>query len=107
MDYIQVTTTVDTPEAAKLLQTAILENRLGACVQILGPIESCYWWKMMIETSLEWQLIIKTKASLYDTLELFLLKIHPYTTPQIIATPIINGNAEYLAWIDAELTQED
>lgn len=100
---IQVVTTVDTPEAAKLLQNAILERRLGACVQILGPIESCYWWNMMVETTLEWQLTIKTKATLYSALETFILSVHPYTTPQITATPIAHANPDYIAWLEEEL----
>ena len=102
-DFIVVTTSVDSIEIAKHLQGLLLMQRLAACVQIAGPVESQYWWKTVLETTLEWTLVIKTKAILYEQLEAFLVDHHPYDTPEILAVPVLKGQARYLAWMDSEL----
>ena len=43
---------------------ALVEKRLAACVQIVGPIESVYRWKGTIETANECQCWIKTRGEL-------------------------------------------
>ena len=52
-DFILVTTTASTKEDAAKIAAVLLEGRLAACVQILGPIESRYWWNGKIEQSTE------------------------------------------------------
>ena len=44
-NYIQVITTVDDKEDAQRLARAIVEKRLAACVQIIGPVSSIYLWE--------------------------------------------------------------
>ncbi|MCL0063531.1 divalent-cation tolerance protein CutA [Peptococcaceae bacterium] len=68
-EYIQVFTTTEKEEDAKKIAKTIVEERLAACVQILGPITSTYWWKESIETSKEWLLFIKSKKSMYEELD--------------------------------------
>ncbi|MCL0071807.1 divalent-cation tolerance protein CutA [Peptococcaceae bacterium] len=80
-EYIQVFTTTEKEEDAKKIAKTIVEERLAACVQILGPITSTYWWKESIETSKEWLLFIKSKKSMYEELEKAIKSIHPYQVP--------------------------
>jgi periplasmic divalent cation tolerance protein len=101
--YIQVTTTTESKEQAKKIADFIVEQKLAACVQLLGPIESTYRWKGKIETAEEWLCLIKTQADFYNQVEAAIKKMHPYETPEIIAVPIIKGSNEYLQWIDDEL----
>ena len=44
-DFMQVVTTIDSEEAAERLARGITGARLAACVQIVGPIKSIYWWQ--------------------------------------------------------------
>jgi periplasmic divalent cation tolerance protein len=99
-EYISVTTTTDSHESAGQIARTLLEARAAACVQISAPIESHYWWEGRIEFSREWHLTIKTRAALFSEIERTILALHPYTAPQILATPISLGNAAYLAWLD-------
>lgn len=99
-EYISVTTTVDSPEAAERIAKLLLERRLAACVQIDGPCESIYRWNGALERSREWRCTIKTRAELYPDLERRLRAAHPYETPEILAHTIERGNADYLDWID-------
>jgi periplasmic divalent cation tolerance protein len=98
------TTTASKPDADKLAQ-AVLERRLGACVQIGGPIESRYRWNNRLETAQEWVVTIKTHRDLYKPLEKLLLELHPYDQPEIIATPIVEVSAGYLKWLNEQVQE--
>jgi periplasmic divalent cation tolerance protein len=101
-DYIQAVTTVDSEEAAERLARGITGVRLAACVQIVGPIKSIYWWQGELEEAGEWQLIIKTHYARLAELEAYIKANHSYETPEITSTEINWGNREYLDWISAE-----
>ena len=101
--YIQVVTTTETKEDAEKIAKALVEKRLAACAQLVGPIVSTYWWKDNVETAEEWQCLIKSKKSLYDEVEKAIKMIHPYETPEIIALPIVSGSNDYLEWLNSEL----
>ncbi len=101
--HLQVVTTVDTEEKAQEIARALVERRLAACAQVLGPITSTYWWQGQVETAQEWLCILKTREELYEELEQTLRSIHPYEVPEILATPVAAGNPAYLAWLDETL----
>ena len=105
--YIQITTTIDSEKTAKKLATILIKSKLAACIQIIGPITSIYEWHNRVETTKEWQCIIKTKAPLYPYIEQLLIKHHPYDVPEIIATPIINGHDAYLEWVDTSVVHPE
>ena len=103
-NFIQVFCTIDKKEEAEKLATHLVKKRLAGCVQVIGPISSTYWWKNNIESSEEWLCLIKSKKNLFDKLEKAIKEVHSYETPEIIALPIIDGNKEYLKWLDNEVT---
>lgn len=103
-EYIQVLTTVETYEDAEKIAQALLNKRLAACIQIIGPITSLYWWEEKIEKATEYLLLIKTKKDLYKKLERTIIEVHPYKVPEIMASPVTDGNPEYLKWIDREVS---
>jgi periplasmic divalent cation tolerance protein len=100
--YYQVLTTLASREDAAALARVVLERRAAACVQVLGPIESHYWWQGEIQTEQEWLCQIKTAAEVLDRLMALVKERHPYDVPEITATPIARGSEEYLRWVGAE-----
>ncbi len=102
-DYIQIYTTTEKREAAQNIARDVVEKRLAACAQVLGPIASTYWWKGMIEEAEEWMCIMKSRRDLYEKLEATIRSIHPYEEPEILAVPIAAGSQGYLNWLDREL----
>jgi periplasmic divalent cation tolerance protein len=102
--YIQISTTTETKEQAQKIAQYLVEQKLAACVQITGPIESTYRWKGKVENAQEWLCLIKTRDSLFKKVETAIKKLHPYETPEIIAVPINKGSKEYLNWLDDELS---
>jgi|SRR6476661_6058416 periplasmic divalent cation tolerance protein len=101
-EHIQVVTTVASADEARRLATALVEERLAACVQIVGPIESIYRWQGKVETATEWQCWIKTRRERYDALEATIRRLHSYEVPEILAVPIVAGSEAYLKWLTDE-----
>lgn len=102
-EYLQISTTTEEKQDAERIARSVVEKRLAACVQITGPIISTYHWKGSIETSEEWLCLIKSRKDLYEEIEKTIKETHPYETPEIIATPIVAGSEDYLAWLGDEL----
>jgi periplasmic divalent cation tolerance protein len=101
-DYLQVMTAVDNEEDAQNIASAIISQRLAACVQIVGPVNSTFWWNNDVQTSEEWLCLIKTRADLFPELEAVIQQVHPYDVPEIVAVAIVTGAKSYLDWIDRE-----
>ena len=104
--FISITCTAEKMQQATMIAETLVEEQLAACVQIGGPILSCYRWKGEIEKSEEYILIIKTSRELYGRVEERIKQLHPYETPEIIAWPIEAGSAEYLDWLAGALLPE-
>jgi periplasmic divalent cation tolerance protein len=101
-DFIQVSTTAPSREEADRIAQILVERRLAACVQVMGPIESHYRWKGALERSAEWLCLVKTTRGNYAAVEAAIRASHPYEVPEIIACPIESGSEAYLAWLRAE-----
>jgi periplasmic divalent cation tolerance protein len=101
-EHVVVTSATDSEAAAARLATGAIEARLGACAQVVGPITSVYRWEGAVKTETEWRVEIKAAARGAAALTEFLRTNHGYDVPEIIVTPIVGGNAEYLAWLAEE-----
>jgi len=102
-EYIQVATTVATEEEAGAIAKLLVEQRLAACVQVLGPMTSHYRWQGKMETAREYLCLAKSRAALYPAIEAAIKTAHSYEVPEIIAMPIIGGSKGYLAWLAEEV----
>jgi periplasmic divalent cation tolerance protein len=101
-DYVQVSATTDSPDAAAELARSAVRARVAACAQVVGPIASVYWWEGKIDEAQEWLVLFKTTAARSDALVAHLRSLHSYEVPEIISTPVTGGNPAYLAWITDE-----
>jgi periplasmic divalent cation tolerance protein len=106
-DVIQVITTTASREEAERIARGLVEERLAACVQVLGPIASTYRWEGAIDNSQEWRCEAKSRADLYGEIEKAIRRLHSYQVPEILAVPVAAGSADYLAWIDREVKRAE
>ncbi len=102
-EYVQVVTTLANRDDAQRIAQALVEQRLAACVQVVGPVSSTYRWQSQIETAEEWQCWAKSRRDLYDRIEAAIRRLHPYEVPEILALPVVAGGRDYLAWLDGQL----
>jgi periplasmic divalent cation tolerance protein len=84
---------------ANAIATALVEERLAACVSQLPGIRSLYRWEDHVEKDEEVLLLIKTTTSCYERLEPAVQRLHPYELPEIIGVRIDDGAQNYLDWI--------
>jgi len=101
--FIQITITVGTREEGEQLVHNLVENRLIACGQILGPIQSTYWWKGKIETAQEWMCLAKSREEKFAEVVRQVRNMHSYEVPEIIAVPLIAVDENYAHWLEEEL----
>ncbi len=97
--YVLIYITAKNKEEARRLTEHLLRRKLAACVNIIDKIESHYWWRGNIEQETECLMILKTRASLFQSIEKYVLEHHSYDVPEIILVPIEKGNSDYLYWI--------
>ena len=100
---IQVATTTGSKPDAEGIAAALVQVRLAACVQIFGPVTSCYRWQGQVETAEEWLCTIKTTQEAYPRVEQKIRELHSYEEPEIIAVPIVAGSPGYLQWLNEAL----
>jgi periplasmic divalent cation tolerance protein len=101
-EFIQVVTTTASQDGAKKIAQALLDQRLAACVQMIGPVKSMYRWKGQIEMAVEWQCWIKTRRAKYEAVANVIRQLHTYEVPEILAMPIVDGSEPYLRWLADE-----
>ena len=102
-ELIQIVTSASEVTAAERIATSLVEQRLAACAQVSGPIESRYWWNNQIETAQEWLCTAKTLRRLYAQVEQVIREHHPYDEPEILATPVVAASEGYAKWIEREV----
>ena len=100
-DYVLVFTTLPRDADAGAFARALVDERLGACVNLLPVMESVYRWEGQVETESERQLIIKTTRARTSELWERVRELHPYEVPEFVVVPILDGNEAYLRWIAA------
>ena len=106
MEYTLVMVTASSREEAEKIATTLLERKLIACANILGPVSSRFWWQGKIDSAEEYMIFMKTKRELFDQVADNVKQLHSYEVPEIIALPIVEGAKPYLEWINSSLAGE-
>lgn len=104
-DHLVVLCSCPTMHDADAISTALLEERLAACVSRVPGIRSMYRWDGKAQRDDEVMLIIKTAAGTFERLEQAIRALHPHDVPEIIGLPIIAGSRRYLDWIDESVAR--
>lgn len=96
---ILVYITADNPQEAMRIATALVEQRLAACANILPAVQSVYHWDAAVQHSEETILLCKSTQDIFEKLRGAVCALHSYTTPCIVAVPIVAGNPDFIQWI--------
>jgi len=107
VEFILVLITCPNKEVSEQVASALLDQKLAACINTMTPVTSLYTWKGEINRDEEMLLIVKSRADLFESELIPAVKaVHPYEVPEIIALPVIMGSEDYLGWI-REVTRGD
>ena len=91
--------TAGNQEQANRIARVLVDERLAACVNVVGPIRSVYRWRDAVEDETEYLLLAKTRAALYARLERRVKELHSYEVPEVIALSPNSGSRPYLEWL--------
>jgi periplasmic divalent cation tolerance protein len=97
--YLMTYLTAANETQARRIAKALVEERLAACVNILGRIESVYHWEGEVQSSEETAFLAKTTEACFDALAARVRELHDYELPCIVALPLARGEAAFLGWI--------
>ncbi len=99
MKCLFVYITVPDRRTGRQLAKALVEQHVAACVNLVGPIESFFYWQGALEQAREWVLVAKTTARRWPALVKTVRSLHPYECPCIVAWPLERGWRPFLSWI--------
>lgn len=105
-DFIVVFCTVPDGDEGAKIGRALVEEKLAACVNIVGGLRSIYHWDGEVCDDPEALLVIKSRRASFDALERRIIELHSNEVAEIIAVPIVAGHQPYLQWIDESLDRE-
>lgn len=97
--FIVALTTVPDGRVARRMAQKVVEERLAACVNIVGPIKSVFRWKGGVEQIAEHLLVMKTTVDRTPALGERIEELHPYETPEFLSLSVVGGVRDYLEWI--------
>jgi periplasmic divalent cation tolerance protein len=86
-------------EEAERIGRMVVEERLAACANLIGPIRSIYRWKGATETAEEVAAIFKTTDALADALIARIAALHSYEVPCVASWPVEKVLGAYAEWV--------
>ena len=104
MSVISVYAVFANAEEAERIGRAMVEEKLAACINILGPVRSIYRWKGAIETSDEVAAIFKTSDDRAGLLITRIAALHSYDVPCVAAWPIDKILGAFADWVEGSLS---
>jgi len=97
-DLILILTTMPDDKRADELASALVEEKLAACVNVHSPMMSTYRWKGAVERDAERQIVIKTTPERRAAIEARLRGLHPYELPELVVIDARSSEA-YGRWV--------
>lgn len=101
----QLESTVESAEEAKRIAAALVEKRLAACVQVVGPISSTFRWGGRIQVVEEHLLLCKVPGERLKEATALIEELHSYEVPEVLAFEVGHGSRSYLEWVAAETNE--
>jgi periplasmic divalent cation tolerance protein len=100
MSVVSVYALFANAEEAERIGRIVVEERLAACVNLLGPVRSIYRWQGTIESADEAAAIFKTSGDSADALITRIAGLHSYDVPCIVTWPIDKVLRSYAEWVE-------
>ncbi len=104
MVHVVLITAKDIRQARQIARQLLME-RLAACVNLVPGVQSYFRWQGKIDEAREVLLVVKTRRLLLKKIIRRVKELHSYSTPEIVALPVVGGSAEYLTWVQQETTK--
>jgi periplasmic divalent cation tolerance protein len=97
--YIIILVTASSKKEAENISQKLLEQKLIACANIVGPVISHFYWVGKVEKAEEFLILMKSRLDLFDAVSERVKALHSYEVPEVVALPIVAGSQAYLDWL--------
>jgi len=97
--YVIVIVTTSSKQEAEKIAQHLLDQRLIACANIIGPVSSLFHWLGKIERAEEYLMLLKSRKDLFEKLAETVKVLHSYEVPEILVLPVVGGSEAYLGWL--------
>ena len=104
-EYVQVFTTCGNKQDAEMISKHLVEQKLAACVQVIGPVSSTYWWEGKVENAEEWLCIIKSRKRFFRKIRDVIHAVHSYEVPEITAVSFVGISEDYSKWLENAIAE--
>lgn len=102
-EQVVIFITAGSGEEARQIASALVSERLAACVNIVPGVHSVYRWAGKVEEGQEALLLVKSRHEMLEQLIARVRELHSYEVPEIIALPLLAGDVAYLHWLDEQV----
>ncbi len=96
---VSVYATFGSDGEAERIGRQLVEERLAACVNLLGPCRSIYRWQGKVEEAEEVAAIFKVTSGGAELLIRRLGELHSYDVPAAVVWPIADAPESYRRWV--------
>jgi len=104
VSVFQIESAVGSTEEAQRIAAALVERRLAACVQTVGPIRSVFRWEGRVREDEEHLLLCKVPEARLAEAIAAIEELHGYEVPEVLAFKAEDGSRAYLEWVECEAT---
>ena len=101
-DVVLLLSTVASSEEGETIASALVNERLAACVSVFPPMTSVYRWQGAVERASECQVVVKTTRARLDAVIARVRALHSYEMPELLVLPVDGGGEAYLDWLRRE-----
>jgi periplasmic divalent cation tolerance protein len=84
------------------IASALVEERVIACANLLPGVTSVYRWQGRVRAEAEVLMVMKTPRRLAARAVARLAELHPYEVPEALVLPVQAGLPAYLRWVHEE-----
>jgi periplasmic divalent cation tolerance protein len=95
--------TAKNEQEAQTIVARLVDKKEIACANIVPRVRSFFWWQGRVEQEEEVMVVMKTLKTHFPSLVNTVRSLHSYEVPEVIALPVIEGNPDYLDWINDSL----
>ena len=105
-DIVTVYATFASDEEAMRIGRLCVEERLAACVNVLGAVHSIYRWQNSVEEAGEVAALFKTRRDGAAALIARIAALHSYDVPAAVVWPIADALSDYASWVAVETRRD-
>jgi len=97
--------TASSREEAELIASALVEERLAACVNMISSCASLYRWQGRTVREEEILMLAKTRRQDFEKIARRVQELHSYEVPEVIAVDLEAVSGSYLKFLQDSLEE--